>query len=911
MPTIYIDKIPYAVPAGKNLLETCLSLGFDLPYFCWHPALGSVGACRQCAVKIFKDQQDTKGRLVMSCMETIRDGLYASICDKSAKDFRSQVIEWLMTNHPHDCPVCDEGGNCHLQDMTVMTGHDYRRYHYKKRTYRNQYLGPLVNHEMNRCIQCYRCVRFYRDYAGGKDLNVFSAHNHVYFGREKDGVLQSPFSGNLVEICPTGVFTDKTLKTHYTRKWDLTMAPSVCPHCSLGCNITAGERYGGLRSIVNRFNGEVNGYFLCDRGRYGYEFVNSPNRIKQSLVRGRTVEAVDEAGLMGELRHLLSPSRPRLVGIGSPRASMESNYALMQLVGKENFYQGVSEDSAYLTRRIVEVLGSGPIRPASLKDIGSADAVLILGEDVWNTAPVMALAVRQSVQNTAAEQAAQQLSLPVWNDLAIREFAQDQKGFLANCTVAPSPLDEVSACVLHAAPDTIARLGFAIANLLRPSLPEVPGLGEEEASKAQAIAGALRSAKRPVVISGVSCCSDALIRAAYDIAAALDGAEANIAYVLPECNSMGLAMMRAPSVEAVLSAPAAVPGGQADLTAIIVEGDLYRVLPEVRADAFFDRCQKVVVLDVLNSRTTAKADVLIPAASFAEGDGTFVNNEGRAQRFFQVFIPEGGKVRESWKWLRKIRSLLTAAANGQEPHPDELLAEMERSLPQLAGISGAAPPQDFRIHGEAIAREPHRYSGRTAMLANLSVSEPGPGQDGDSPLSFTMEGYQGIPPSPLIPFFWAPGWNSVQSVNKYQQEAGGALRGGDPGKRLFEKSASPREGDGYFKDIPEAFTVRQQKWLLLPDNLVFGSGELSIYTKAIRELSPRPYAALSPRDARQLSVADGAVVRLLFNQQEYFLPVKILEGLGDGVVLVPAGLPEMPVMNWGVWVEIKSQTQEP
>ena len=180
-----------------------------------------------------------------------------------------------MVNHPHDCPVCDEGGHCHLQDMTVMTGHDYRRYSFLKRTFRNQYLGPLVNHEMNRCIQCYRCVRFYREYAGGRDFDVFGLRDQVYFGRQADGVLENEFSGNLVEVCPTGVFTDKTLKQHYTRKWDMQMAPSVCVHCGLGCNTTPGERYGMLRQIVTRYNREVNGYFLCDRGRYGYEFVNS------------------------------------------------------------------------------------------------------------------------------------------------------------------------------------------------------------------------------------------------------------------------------------------------------------------------------------------------------------------------------------------------------------------------------------------------------------------------------------------------------------------------------------------------------------------------------------------------------------------------------------------------------------
>src|SRR5512139_2215163 len=285
MITIFIDNKPHQVRPDQNLLQACLTLGFDLPYFCWHPALHAVGACRQCAVKQFKDEHDQRGRIVMSCMTPVNEGMRLSVEDPEALRFRRSVIEWLMLNHPHDCPVCDEGGECHLQDMTVLTGHDYRRSGFRKRTYRNQDLGPFVNHEMNRCIQCYRCVRFYRDYAGGRDFDVFSSHAHVYFGRHADGPLESEFAGNLAEVCPTGVFTDKTLKEHYTRKWDLQTAPSVCVHCGVGCNTLPGERYGLLRRIRNRYNGEVNRYFLCDRGRYGYEFVNGGGRIRQPLLR--------------------------------------------------------------------------------------------------------------------------------------------------------------------------------------------------------------------------------------------------------------------------------------------------------------------------------------------------------------------------------------------------------------------------------------------------------------------------------------------------------------------------------------------------------------------------------------------------------------------------------------------------
>jgi len=278
---IQIDGKYYTADPTKNLLETCLALGMDIPHFCYHGALGSVGACRLCAVKKFRNSDDLKGKIVMSCMEPVTEGLIISTEDTDVKEFRAAVIEGLMTNHPHDCPVCDEGGECHLQDMTVMTGHNYRRFDFKKRTYRNQNLGPFIQHEMNRCIQCYRCVRFYRDYAGGKDLNAFSSKNTVYFGRQDDGILENEFSGNLVEICPTGVFTDKTLMKHYTRKWDLSNAPSVCVHCSVGCNIIASERYDSLRRVMSRYNGDVNGYFICDRGRFGYEFVNDEKRIRK------------------------------------------------------------------------------------------------------------------------------------------------------------------------------------------------------------------------------------------------------------------------------------------------------------------------------------------------------------------------------------------------------------------------------------------------------------------------------------------------------------------------------------------------------------------------------------------------------------------------------------------------------
>ncbi|NIO08979.1 MAG: NADH dehydrogenase (quinone) subunit G, partial [Deltaproteobacteria bacterium] len=158
-----------------------------------------------------------------------------STTDEEAVEFRKYVIEWLMLHHPHDCPVCDEGGHCLLQDETVSGGHGIRRYLGKKRTYHDQYLGSFVQHEMNRCIHCFRCRRFYQEFAGYRDLGAMQIGYRMYFGRFSDGPLESPFSGNLIDVCPTGVYTDKPAR-YKGRRWDLERGPSVCLHCSLGCN---------------------------------------------------------------------------------------------------------------------------------------------------------------------------------------------------------------------------------------------------------------------------------------------------------------------------------------------------------------------------------------------------------------------------------------------------------------------------------------------------------------------------------------------------------------------------------------------------------------------------------------------------------------------------------------------------
>ncbi len=897
MVKITIDGNVYEVDPKDNLLQTILSLGLDLPYFCWHPALGSVGSCRQCAVKKYSGEDDQKGRIVMACMEPVVDGMRISVNAPEVKDFRANIIELLMTNHPHDCPVCDEGGECHLQDVTLMSGHNYRRFDFNKRTHNNQYLGPFINHEMNRCIQCYRCVRFYREYAGGRDFNVFASRNRVFFGRYEDGVLESEFSGNLAEVCPTGVFTDKTYKQHFTRKWDLTTAPSICHNCSLGCNIIAGERYGTIRRIASRYNGKVNGYFICDRGRFGYEYVNSDQRIREPLRRGQAsgrLEPVDRETVFNYFKKIFD-KKPRLLGIGSPKASLESNHALQMLVGKENFFAGVSAVEHQLTLKAIQILKEGPAKVPSLRETEKADTVLILGEDVTNTAPMLTLSLRQASRQKPMELPIK-MNVPTWHEMAVLELMQDERSPFFVLTPTETKLDDIATAVYRNAPDNIARLAHAVAHYIDSAAPEVKNLTEEETELVKQIAENLLSAKQPLIVSGTSCLNESLLEAAANITRALKKRQKSpwIFLTVPEANSVGLALLDEKNLNQ------AIEKALSDTyeTLIILENDLYRRIEEDKANKLFDAFKHVIVLHYLHNSTTDKANLVVPVGPFTESDGTLVNNEGRAQRFYQVFYP-GDSVKESWRWLGQIMTEHGSNAGRALSKLDDFIEALVQDFPELKAVKELAPDADFRIAGQKIPRQSHRYSGRTSMNANVNVSEPKPPEDEDSPMSFTMEGYQGVPPSPFISRFWYPGWNSVQAVNKFQIEVGGALRGGDPGLRVFEPQA---DSDApYYTRIPEPFKPQKDQWFAIPVFHIFGSDELSIYTPGVAELAPKPYLLLNQKDAESFK---GEKVNVLLDGKQIELPVKTSSSFPSGMVGIPIGLPEMKIFKFPNWVKI-------
>ncbi|MGK3713675.1 molybdopterin-dependent oxidoreductase, partial [Escherichia coli] len=774
--------------------------------------------------------------------------------------------------------------------------------------HRNQDLGPFISHEMNRCIACYRCVRYYKDYADGTDLGVYGAHDNVYFGRPEDGTLESEFSGNLVEICPTGVFTDKTHSERYNRKWDMQFAPSICQQCSIGCNISPGERYGELRRIENRYNGTVNHYFLCDRGRFGYGYVNLKDRPRQPVQRrGDDFITLNAEQAMQGAADILRQSK-KVIGIGSPRASVESNFALRELVGEENFYTGIAHGEQERLQLALKVLREGGIYTPALREIESYDAVLVLGEDVTQTGARVALAVRQAVKGKAREMAAAQ-KVADWQIAAILNIGQRAKHPLFVTNVDDTRLDDIAAWTYRAPVEDQARLGFAIAHALDNSAPAVDGIEPELQSKIDVIVQALAGAKKPLIISGTNAGSAEVIQAAANVAKALKGrgADVGITMIARSVNSMGLGIMGGGSLEEALTE---LETGRADAV-VVLENDLHRHASATRVNAALAKAPLVMVVDHQRTAIMENAHLVLSAASFAESDGTVINNEGRAQRFFQVYDPayydSKTVMLESWRWLHSLHSTLLSR-EVDWTQLDHVIDAVVAKIPELAGIKDAAPDATFRIRGQKLAREPHRYSGRTAMRANISVHEPRQPQDIDTMFTFSMEGNnQPTAHRSQVPFAWAPGWNSPQAWNKFQDEVGGKLRFGDPGVRLFETSEN---GLDYFTSVPARFQPQDGKWRIAPYYHLFGSDELSQRAPVFQSRMPQPYIKLNPADAAKLGVNAGTRVSFSYDGNTVTLPVEIAEGLTAGQVGLPMGMSGIAPVLAGAHLEDLKEAQQ-
>lgn len=963
--TIYIDDVPYQVSIDNNLLAGVLSNKLNLPYFCWHPSMGSVGACRQCAVTQYMDENDTRGRMVMSCMTPVVDGMRIGLKDHASAKFREQVIAAMMTNHPHDCPVCAEGGECHLQDMTVMTGHSSRQYCGEKRTFTNQYLGELVGHEMNRCITCYRCVRFYKDYAGGKDFDVFGSSNKIYFGRQKDGVLESQFSGNLVEVCPTGVFTNKLFSAHYTRKWDLQSSPSVCAHCSVGCNTSIGERYGSVRRVMNRYNHDLNGYFLCDRGRFGIGFVNSSKRINS--VKGINTKAGEPSvGMFNEKSFAKGMSQhigETFIGIGSDRASFEANRLLKYLVGKENFSLGYTNQEMQLSLRHKQLLAQYPQQ--SLAGIENRvqhgngekehDLVLIIGEVIEQSAPRLALTIRQVLRNSALDKA-DSIGVKHWQDSAVRTYAGNTSTPLFTLQAQPSEFDQNANGALVLSPQQIVSCVNRLTQMLQddfsvsdsvvpireqesvdtPSLEAAPLNNDSTAARSTntedkfllLLAHTLSQAKMPLIVTGLTLKSPELLVAVDELMACLSqkshGFLPELTIIAPGCNSVGnlhFLNEQTLSIEQVIKrcASSGVSNSEASTSLLILEQDLVQLSKE-QSQKLRSFCKTMIVLDHTSNELTQVADIILPVAAVSESNGHFVNFQGRLQRFSSVHIPVK-PIMENWQWLGLLAKHLF---NHQEVNLNNLSQLQsffaKRGEPWALQVLTCFSQQKEQS-SKGIARQTPRASGRTAMMANQSVHEMKTYNENsrNDIFNYSMEGANANASSNM-PYTWSPAWNSNQAVFKHQQEVNGELVNLASENLLnltlsafFDESLTESVADKLNKLWPvlSEETVETASEGAAKDAMKIASeetsGELTLIqslpwflaeqqTKHLPEfilMFTGNTVSISTEFAKQNNIQASTILKLIINDQNIFAKARINKKLSINIMLV--NLFELPL----------------
>jgi NADH-quinone oxidoreductase subunit G len=669
MVKLKIDGIEIEVEQGTKVIEAAARLGIIIPRFCYHAGLGSVGACRMCAVKFLEGP--VKG-VQMSCMVDASDGMAVSTIDDEVVDFRRHVIEWLMMNHPHDCPVCDEGGHCLLQDMTVAGGHGIRRYLGKKRTYRDQYLGVFVRHEMNRCIHCWRCRRFYQDVAGYRDLGAMQIANHTYFGRFKDGPLESPFSGNLIDLCPTGVYTDKP--SRFTgRRWDFQRTRSLCIHCSLGCHIIASARYREMVRLEARFSESVNGYFICDRGRYGFHYANHPERPRSPRVGTEQVsweKAIQRAA--EKLSEIAQKNGAHSVAcLGSTRSCLE-NQAMLKRFCK---LQGWREPKYFADPSIEQkvkkaVSGLDKTLVISMREIERADFIIAVGADPVNEAPMLTLAMRQACRQGATIVVID--PRPIFLPFEFHHIP-----------VTPEEIDPCLKGLIKEAVDrsVVEALGEAAVNFHDHGGPmEQPFIGPFK-NEIVALGQGLRQSKNPVIVCGTEIVPETTPRLAADGALLLRAVRdrTGLFYVMPGPNAFGAALLSSEN-GSLMEMVDAIEGGTVRAL-VLMESDPFRNFPDQeRWKKAVEKLELLVVMDYLPSEAVRLAQILLPTRTLFEMETSFVNQEGRVQfapsvhrggipisqissgghppRLFRSEIP-GGEPEPAWVILAKLADAMS------------------------------------------------------------------------------------------------------------------------------------------------------------------------------------------------------------------------------------------------------------
>jgi NADH-quinone oxidoreductase subunit G len=608
--SVTINGKVFAVPKGARLIDVCREKGYDIPSFCYYADLALQASCRMCLVRIEK-----MPKLQTSCTIIVADGMIVTTQSEEIEKAQRGMTEFLLANHPLDCPVCDRGGECELQEMTFDWGGLEERFTEKKNYYAERYLSPMVANDPQRCILCKRCTRVCDEWMGEDAIEAGGRGAHTVIGTYL-GWLDCSQCGNCIEVCPTGTLLDATYR-HQTRPWELAQTVSTCNYCSDGCQMSIGSRGGEVRRVVarDRYVNGINGEFLCVKGRFGHPFINHEARIRTPMIRykkgGKLIPATwDEA-----IRHVAERldevadqyGRNAIGVVGSPRLTNESLFVLRkfatELVGTENY----TVTDLHTLQPFFDNLGA-PL--ATQRDIRYAKTIVLIGGDPGEWQPLTGKTIRQAVRNGGAQ-------LVLVNSVPIR-------------------LREQAASFLHVYTGTEEAVLSALADPANDALAaEKAGVDEEQI---RAVRQMIASTEGDVVVMFDAALS-AEAQAVLGQISSVFGGEGRrvLLHPLPLFNnSVGAHDMG--MLDRAVSPYDMLQMAGDTIRALYVAGSFLPEHLEANTDALA-KLDFLVVQELFENETTAAADVVLPAASYAEVDGTFTNNSGQIQRVRQSILP--------------------------------------------------------------------------------------------------------------------------------------------------------------------------------------------------------------------------------------------------------------------------------
>lgn len=651
---IEIDGKKLTVPQGSTVMEAAHSVGTYIPHFCYHKKLSIAANCRMCLVEVEKAPKP-----LPACATPVTDGMKVHTHSDMAKKAQAGVMEFLLINHPLDCPICDQGGECQLQDLAVGYGNSSSRYQEEKRVVVGKDMGPLVSaEEMSRCIHCTRCVRFTEEVGGFQEIGM--AHRGEFseilpfLGKTVD----SEISGNVIDLCPVGALTSKPFR-YSTRAWELSRRKSVSPHDGLGSNLIVQVKSNEVMRVLPLENEAINECWIADRDRFSYEGLNSAERLKQPMIKfdGKWHETDWETALNYVVKGLNGVSadhgKDAIGFLTSPHSTTEELYLAQKLArafGVESIDYRLrrSDFAADAVKQGAEWLGS------SISDLAAAKSVLVVGSTLRKEQPLLTSRLR-----TAAKKG---------SELNIIHVADDDLLIKINAKLIVSPLALVNG---------FAQVLKAVAEI-KGGETSVDLSAVEVSAEARRIAESLSGAETAAVVLGNVAqhhpAFSQLLSVAQEISR-LSGASFGV--LSEAANSVGAELAGALPQGAGANAAAMIAQPKKAYVLLNTEVEFDSYNPQAAVAAMKQAATVIALTAFKGQGLLDYADVLLPIAPFSETAGSFVNMEGKLQPFNGVVRPLG-EARPAWKVLRVLGNMLNLSGfefNSAEEVRAELLAK--------------------------------------------------------------------------------------------------------------------------------------------------------------------------------------------------------------------------------------------